>query len=68
MAQTAAEHAKAIKATLDTLHRAEERMRLAIAAHHEALAAFAAEHGPEAGVGEELTTLAAVPKTPPSND
>lgn len=54
------QHARRIKRTLDTLHKALD-------AHHAALAAYAEEHGPGQGVEEGLVALAAAPKKrPPS--
>lgn len=55
------EHAHRLHATLTALERAMAR-------HHQALADFAQDCGPELGVDDELTTLAAAPKEPPPND
>jgi predicted translin family RNA/ssDNA-binding protein len=57
---THAKHAERIHKTLRKLHKALDQ-------HHRALAAYAAEHGPDCGVSAEIVALAAVPKKPPSN-
>lgn len=62
------EHVENVKSKLDTLHKAQHRAKVAGDELHEALAAFATEHGESLGLHEELRAMAAVPKTPPTNE
>jgi hypothetical protein len=62
------EHANKVRECLANVEATNRAHHKAIRKLHKALAAYAAEHGAEAGIGEDNIVLAAAPKNPPDND
>ena len=62
------EHADRVRECLAAAESTNRAHHKAVRKLHNALAAYAAEHGAEAGIGDEIVVLAAAPKNPPDND
>ena len=61
------EHADKVRECLDAVEATNRAHHKAVRKLHKALAAYAAEHGAEAGIGDENIVVAAAPKNPPPN-
>lgn len=62
------EHADKVRECLNSVEATSRVHHRAVRKLHKALAAYATEHGAQAGIGEENIVLAAAPKNPPDND
>ena len=62
------EHADCVRECLAAVESTNRAHHKAVRKLHNSLAAYAAEHGAAAGIGDENVILAVAPKNPPDND